>query len=131
MNSTILARVAGSLVLAVAVLAGLWAFNWTDSQLPADVPAYALDSASVLRAEWALAITVAAALPLILVGRLLTGRFPDKLSSQGPEWGSDPVESVDELKDNLDDIRTVLLQMLDVLEDHDQRLTKLGASDAG
>ena len=128
MNSTTLARVAGGFVLVVAVLAGIWAFRWTGADLPADVPAYALESASVLRAEWALAITVAAALPLILVGRLLSGRFPDKLSSQGPEWGADTVESVDELKENLDDIRNVLLQALDELEDHDQRLTKLGAS---
>lgn len=112
------------LVLALASVA--WAFGY--ASMPEKAPSYALESRVVLRAEMALALTAAAAIPLMLVGRLLAGRFPDRISAQGAEWlesAPDMVEAIDDLQDNIDALDNVIGSIAAVLDDHERRIETL------
>lgn len=125
MSMKLAARIVGAALLLVGVGAVIWAFKYAD--IPQEIPSYALESATVLRAEMALALAVAAAIFLLLVGRLLAGSFPDRISAQGAEWreaGPDLVDAIDKLKDNMEDMDAVTAAMVDILNDHEERLKR-------
>jgi ABC-type transporter Mla subunit MlaD len=121
------AQVVGVLVLLVAAGAIVWAFGFADT--PADLPSYSLQSAVVLHAEMALALVIAAALPLLFIGRLLTGRFPDRISTQGAEWlesAPDVLETISDLQNNVEDIDSVTSELVALLSEHEERLRQAG-----
>ena len=134
----LIAITAGVVLLLVWAAATAWAFFYVDgAKLPAEVPDYALKSEAILRAEWALAITLAVGIPLLLIARLLTGRFPDRISAQGAEWlsvGPDVIDAIDGLRTDSDAIESVVDDILDVVDevvdglaDQDSRLQELEA----
>lgn len=129
----------GLILLLVGAAAIIWAFIYVDSpDIPTEIPDYALNSETILRAEWALAATLAVAAPLLLIGRLLTGRFPDRISAQGAEWLSSAPEVIDALDDLradsdaveavVDDILEILDETVGGLRDHEVRIQKLEAN---
>lgn len=127
-TSRLVARVTGIALAGVGVAALVWAFGFVSSDdLPDPPPSYALESAIILRAEWALVATVAAAIPLVLIGRLLTGRFPDRISTRGAEWAPEVVDEIAELEATINDIVDILEDLSDQLGDHESRLGKIGA----
>ena len=62
-----------------------------------DLPVYAMDSALLFRLERALAIAALLILPALVIGPLLSGALPQKLSSDGIDWGEDRATVVETL----------------------------------
>lgn len=127
MTSERTAQGIGVLLLLVGVAAIAWSFGFAN--VPERLPSYALESAVVLRAEMALALVVAASLPLLFIGRLLTGRFPDRISPQGIEWteaAPEVLATISDLQDNVEDIDRVTSALVELLDEHDERLDRAG-----
>ncbi len=82
-----------------------------------DVPAYAMESALLFRLERALAIATALVVPALVLGPLLTGMLPRRLSTDGIDWGEERGTVVDSLKamnERLDELETALAKMTDL-----------------
>jgi hypothetical protein len=127
MSSEKAAQAIGIFLLLLAAAATIWSFGFAD--IPKDLPSYSLESAVVLRAEMALALLAAALLPLLFIGRLLTGRFPDRISPQGAEWieaAPEVLATISDLQDNVEAIDTVTSALVELLEEHEDRLTQAG-----
>jgi hypothetical protein len=125
-NSETAARIVGVTLLVIALGATVWAFVY--ATIPADAPSFALESRVVLRAEMALALTVAAAIPLVFLGRLMTGRFPDRISPQGAEWketSADLVDRVAQLQKNVEEMDQVISTVIDVLDEQDRLIKRI------
>lgn len=123
LSSKTAAQIVGVALLLIGIGSTVWAFAY--AKVPHEIPDYALESRAVLRAEMALALTLAAAIFLLLVGRLLAGRFPDRISAQGAEWreaAPELVAAMDELRDNVEGLDEVTASVIDILNDHDERL---------
>jgi hypothetical protein len=78
-----LARGAGLFLLLVALAACGWAL--TTRSVP-DPPSYALGSDLIYRLERIAVIVLVAALPTLLIGQLLAGRFPKGFGRGGIRW---------------------------------------------
>jgi hypothetical protein len=127
MDSRRTAQVIGICLALAAAGAAVWAFGYTDP--PAPVPSFALQSSVVYRAETALALVVAAGVPLLFIGRLVTGRFPDRISTQGAEWreaAPDLLEAISELRENVSGIDSVTSSLVELLEEHETRMKQAG-----
>ena len=127
MSNKAAARVVGVILVFVVAVACVWAFSLTG--LPMPVPGYALKSATVLRAEMALALVIAATIPLIFIGRLLTGVFPSRISPQGLEWqenGPDLLKTISELRNNIQALESADSFILEVIQAQEERLNRAG-----
>ncbi len=85
-----------------------------------DLPGYAMDSTLLFRLERGLAIAVILVLPALVIGPLLSGTLPQKLSSDGIDWEEDRANVVN----TLDDVN----MRLDKLEDALNKITGLNDS---
>jgi hypothetical protein len=75
------------------------------------VPGYAMESVLVFRLEHALALAAILILPALIIGPLLSGVLPKKLSSQGIDWEEDRANVVTALQKQearLDEIESAL-----------------------
>jgi hypothetical protein len=64
-----------------------------------DVPSYGMNSVLVFRLEHALVISALLIVPALVIGPLLTGALPRRLSTDGIDWGDDRANVVESLKD--------------------------------
>ncbi len=120
-----IAQVVGWILVVSSAAAAIWAFAY--ASVPTKAPSYALESTVVLRAEMAFALTAAAAIPLLMIGRLLGGHFPDRISPQGAEWheaNAGLVDRVSELRETTYELDEAVEDALDTLRDHERRLAK-------
>lgn len=81
------------------------------------VPSYAMNSVLVFRLERSLAIAALLILPALIIGPLLSGVLPRKLSSDGIDWGEDRanvVESLKEVDGRLDALETALEKITEI-----------------
>jgi hypothetical protein len=62
------------------------------------VPSYAMESVLVFRLERGLALAAILILPALVIGPLLSGVLPKRLSSQGIDWDDDRANVVSALK---------------------------------
>ena len=90
--------------------------------IPVDgaLPGYAMDSTLLFRLERALAISAILVLPALVIGPLLSGILPRRLSSDGIDWEEDRATVVE----TLDDVN----MRLDKLEDALNKITGLNDS---
>jgi hypothetical protein len=78
------------------------------------VPAYAMDSVLLFRVERTLALVAALLIPALVIGPLLAGALPQKLSSDGIDWGEDRdtvVESLANVNRRVDELEQALAEI--------------------
>jgi hypothetical protein len=111
-------KVAGSLgawalfAAAAALLLGMWLIPQSG-----EVPSYAMESALVFRLERSLAIAVALIAPTLVIGPLLSGALPRKVSSDGIDWDEERdtvVGTLDSVEERLDKLEKALEKMTDL-----------------
>ena len=81
------------------------------------VPSYGMESVFVFRLEHAAAISALLVLPALVLGPLLTGVLPQKLSTDGIDWGSDRanvIESLKEIDERLDKLEGALASITEI-----------------
>jgi hypothetical protein len=116
-SSSIAVGVAGWAIFAAlfAIVAGLLLIPVGES-----VPSYAMDSVLLFRLERALAIATLLILPALVIGPLLSGTLPQKLSSDGIDWGEDRanvVKSLDEVNKRVDAQQKALDRIAEKIKD--------------
>ena len=82
-----------------------------------DIPGYAMDSAFLFRLERTLAIATLLIVPSLVIGPLLTGALPQKLSSDGIDWGDDRanvVDTLDSVNKRLNTLETALAKIAEI-----------------
>lgn len=100
-------------------MAGIAALSLSLFAIPVhgDVPAYAMDSVLLLRLERALAIAAALILPALIIGPLLAGALPRKVSSDGIDWGEERdtvVDTLDDFNQRLGELESALREMMEL-----------------
>jgi hypothetical protein len=104
----------GAIAILLAAVAGL--------SIPVSdgVPRYALESDLIFRLERSLVIAAILILPTLILGPLLSGSLPRKLSADGIDWEEDRanvVLSLDEFNQRLAELERALSEMAELNED--------------
>jgi hypothetical protein len=102
-----------------ALLAALASMVLGMCLIPQDgvVPSYAMESAFVFRLERSLAIAVALIAPTLVIGPLLSGALPRKVSSDGIDWDEERgtvVNTLDGVDKRLEKLETALKRITEL-----------------